>query len=518
MHTNRLFTSITVIIVLLLTGSIAGPALAQNTPRAFLGISFEETGNGVIIREVVAGSGAEAAGLQVNDIITALDGEAVTAEAPLGPMILAHQPGDTIVLTIERDGEIIELEATLGVHPDDERLLAGGSSAMMAHFLSFGGATFQLNSAHWLVTEIEAGSPAEAAGLAEADVVTALNGSALTDVDTGIIATLVRQGEPLRLSIERDGETLEVVPELEADADVRYFSAEAVGPVPVPPPPVTEPEEARPVEPVAPAEPEEEPRGFLGVIFVSLSPEIIEAMAEDPELPFAIPGVEEGGLILDVLPETPAAQAGLQIGDVVISVEGDRVDEERTLADRVYPYEAGDTVTMEVVRGEEAFEITVTLVIRPPEADVLFAPEDLARVFGPFVIYLPPERIGDLLERLPTFGGMLGQYSKDGALVIPGNQAVDLFERFPDLRGILAELDAQVVSPSVMPMFMEPNFDWDTFLEENPDFLEMMRRLFEDYDPQELHEMFPNFPWFGDSDPFHQDLEPMESEDDTIPA
>jgi S1-C subfamily serine protease len=248
MHTNRLFTSITVIIVLLLTGSIAGPALAQNTPRAFLGISFEETGNGVIIREVVAGSGAEAAGLQVNDIITALDGEAVTAEAPLGPMILAHQPGDTIVLTIERDGEIIELEATLGVHPDDERLLAGGSSAMMAHFLSFGGATFQLNSAHWLVTEIEAGSPAEAAGLAEADVVTALNGSALTDVDTGIIATLVRQGEPLRLSIERDGETLEVVPELEADADVRYFSAEAVGPVPVPPPPVTEPEEARPVE------------------------------------------------------------------------------------------------------------------------------------------------------------------------------------------------------------------------------------------------------------------------------
>lgn len=63
---------------------------------------------------VVAGSAAEKAGLQSEDIILEVNGEKITQENSLAKMIQAHDPNDTIVLKVLRQEQELTLEATLG--------------------------------------------------------------------------------------------------------------------------------------------------------------------------------------------------------------------------------------------------------------------------------------------------------------------------------------------------------------------------------------------------------------------
>jgi len=66
---------------------------------------------------VFDGSPAEAAGLQDGDVIVALEGREVTADSDLSMLVLPYGPGDTITLSVLRDGETIELDVTLGELP-----------------------------------------------------------------------------------------------------------------------------------------------------------------------------------------------------------------------------------------------------------------------------------------------------------------------------------------------------------------------------------------------------------------
>jgi S1-C subfamily serine protease len=54
------------------------------------------SGSGATVAGVVAGSPAEDAGLTAGDVITAVDGDAVTSADGLGALIAAHHPGDTV--------------------------------------------------------------------------------------------------------------------------------------------------------------------------------------------------------------------------------------------------------------------------------------------------------------------------------------------------------------------------------------------------------------------------------------
>ena len=51
--------------------------------KPFLGVSLQDSANGATIAEVVDGSGAAAAGLQVGDVITAVNGTTVSMAAKL---------------------------------------------------------------------------------------------------------------------------------------------------------------------------------------------------------------------------------------------------------------------------------------------------------------------------------------------------------------------------------------------------------------------------------------------------
>ena len=71
--------------------------------------------NGAYIAEVIEGLPAAAAGIQVGDIIVAVQDEATTLEIDLRNRIYFHQPGDTVTLDVLRDGELMRVEVVLRV-------------------------------------------------------------------------------------------------------------------------------------------------------------------------------------------------------------------------------------------------------------------------------------------------------------------------------------------------------------------------------------------------------------------
>ncbi len=69
---------------------------------------------GAAVRSVGADSPAQKAGLQTSDIITAVNGTAITGQLDLVQFIHKAQPGDVLELTVYRKGATLELAVTVG--------------------------------------------------------------------------------------------------------------------------------------------------------------------------------------------------------------------------------------------------------------------------------------------------------------------------------------------------------------------------------------------------------------------
>lgn len=90
----------------------------------------------VVDGEVVIRDGAEigiveqtgpafSAGLQPDDVVLSIDGEAVTGSSDLGRIIQSNEPQDSLVFEVLRDGEIITLPVALGANIDEQSTLFG---------------------------------------------------------------------------------------------------------------------------------------------------------------------------------------------------------------------------------------------------------------------------------------------------------------------------------------------------------------------------------------------------------
>jgi len=97
---------------------------AAGTPReeGFLGVSLAQRtdgGVGSIIETVQPDSPAQKAGIEVGDVVLAVDGEPVNGQAGLVAAIRDRSPGDTISIDLVRDGERVSVSATLVARPRD---------------------------------------------------------------------------------------------------------------------------------------------------------------------------------------------------------------------------------------------------------------------------------------------------------------------------------------------------------------------------------------------------------------
>ena len=103
--------------------------LLQNgyvTGRPYLGISYYGVTDaqtaaqlgvnsyGVYIVEVVKGGPAEKAGLKAGDRIVSIDGSEVGTQSDLGTLMQNYKAGDTMEITVARDGQMQTVQVTLG--------------------------------------------------------------------------------------------------------------------------------------------------------------------------------------------------------------------------------------------------------------------------------------------------------------------------------------------------------------------------------------------------------------------
>ncbi len=96
------------------------------TGRPYLGITYlavtdAQTASqlgvnayGVYVVEVVKGGPAEKAGLQAGDRIVSVDGTEIASKDDLGTLMQKHAAGDTLSITIARDGQMQTINVTLG--------------------------------------------------------------------------------------------------------------------------------------------------------------------------------------------------------------------------------------------------------------------------------------------------------------------------------------------------------------------------------------------------------------------
>jgi len=98
--------------------------------------------------------------------------------------------------------------------------------------------------------------------------------------------------------------------------------------------------------------------GYLGFVPIWMTPELRQH--------FGAP-TEAGVLVGKVEADGPAARAGLEVGDVVTSLDGDRVESTGKLVREVRRHRAGETMKLEVVRNRAPKTVTVTVGERPNE-------------------------------------------------------------------------------------------------------------------------------------------------------
>lgn len=149
-------------------------------------------------------------------------------------------------------------------------------------------------------------------------------------------------------------------------------------------------------------------RGWLGVYVQPLTKEFASAYGVKEE---------EGAVISDVVPGSPAAKAGLQRGDVVTAVNGNKIKNHQDFVYKIRQSMAGDKVEIDIVRKRDVQKVTVKLteVSSSPDGaeDTTQAPKtsELLSTIG--------LRVSDVTSQLRSKYGL----KRDDGIVIVGVEA-----------------------------------------------------------------------------------------------
>ncbi|MFM9069958.1 MAG: S1C family serine protease [Acidimicrobiaceae bacterium] len=113
---NNIGFSISVDEVLIVIEQLREQAKGAERKEGFLGVGLaarEDGGQGAIITNVQPGSPADKAGILIDDVVLAVDGEPIDGQAGLVAAIRDAEPGQTVKIEIFRDGKRLVFEATL---------------------------------------------------------------------------------------------------------------------------------------------------------------------------------------------------------------------------------------------------------------------------------------------------------------------------------------------------------------------------------------------------------------------
>ncbi len=201
-----------------------------------------------------------------------------------------------------------------------------------------------------IVNGVVEDSPAEEAGLKEEDIIVSFAGEKIWESDD--ISDALEdygEGDKVELVIIRDGDKMTLNVTLEDDDGDRdyewvYRTLGSHGAIdiisgikpPKAPKALRAPRAPRVIE-------YREHRGYMGVSISGLSKQLGEYF-----------GVEKGrgALITEVVEDSPAMEAGLKAGDVIVNIEGERITDPGDVTDIMEDFEEGDEIEVTVMRDK----------------------------------------------------------------------------------------------------------------------------------------------------------------------
>jgi membrane-associated protease RseP (regulator of RpoE activity) len=176
-------------------------------------------------------------------------------------------------------------------------------------------------------------------------------------------------------------------------------------------------------------------RGYLGIGLTELTPEL--------RTHFGVP--EEKGVMVSQIadPDSPAAKAGIQVGDILTSIDGQDVKGSWDVMAKVRKLKDGEQVPVEVWRNGKTQRITVTIAEKErPEVD--FGNFFFKRGEGdePMVFQFDKDK---LLKDLPegTFNWKVGPGVGPHRLLVTPRE-IELEKKLKELEKRLDELEKQL--------------------------------------------------------------------------
>ncbi|NQY25578.1 MAG: DegQ family serine endoprotease [Piscirickettsiaceae bacterium] len=166
-----------------------------------------DSDKGAVVTRVQQGSAADEAGVQVGDVITAIDGKKLMNAYSLRNTIGLLMVGQTINIDIVREGKAKTLKATVtktkkqvNQKPTHPKLLGATFGDIEQSSPYYG------NVNGVMIYELKRGSPAWASGLRKNDIITSVNRQTITNLED--FKSLVQHNNALLLNITRNGRAM----------------------------------------------------------------------------------------------------------------------------------------------------------------------------------------------------------------------------------------------------------------------------------------------------------------------
>ncbi len=160
-------------------------------------------------------------------------------------------------------------------------------------------------------------------------------------------------------------------------------------------------------------------RGWLGVAIQQLSPELMQAFKLESN---------NGALIADVIPDSPANKAGLKRGDIIVGFNGEPVQESSELPRLVATMPPGTKVAVDIIRNGEPLSIPVELGTLKEEDEQAIAkakPSEVEVSLGLRVESITPD-IAQSLKLENTDGVIVSGVESDGPAAEAGLRRGDV--------------------------------------------------------------------------------------------
>lgn len=192
-----------------------GIGIQNVSPELAKNFDLDKT-EGVIVTEVMEDSPAEKAGLKVEDVILALNGERMKNTTQLSTRIGSTEPGATEELRLLRNGKEKTLSVKIGEFPAEKPQARAQRKSMESLGFSVSDLTPALRQKYDIdenegvvVTSVEQGSNSYRAGLREGDLILKLNRKNIDSVDEFYNNLQgAEAGEPIALYLKRGDQKL----------------------------------------------------------------------------------------------------------------------------------------------------------------------------------------------------------------------------------------------------------------------------------------------------------------------